>query len=275
VNVLLAAVAALCWGVADFIGGYATKDGDTRQGETVLWFSEAIAASLVAALLLVPSFRQASCGDLLLGALSGLGLALGVKLLYAALATGRMAVVAPVSAGTCFVVSALGGLMNDGSVSTTQLLGIAAVLTAIISVSLTRDDGGSMLRPLLLATFAGIGFGSQLFALSFTSSDVVPVQLAGEVVAFAVFSLGALRVRGALPATNRALTALCGVLRACGTFAFIAAVAIASNAATGVAANLFPVFTALAAFVVLRERLTPRQLAASLLAVAGLVLLAL
>jgi drug/metabolite transporter (DMT)-like permease len=274
-NVFLAAIAALCWGSADFIGGYATKDGDTRQGETVLWFSQAIAATLVATLLLVPSFRQASSSDLLLGALSGLGLALGVKLLYSALATGRMAVVAPVSAGTCFVVSALGGLLNDGEVSTTQWFGIAAVLGSIIAVSVTRDEGGSMVRPLLLATLAGCGFGSQLFTLSFTSSDVIPVQLAGELVAFAVFSIGALRVRAALPATNRALTALCGVLRACGTFAFIAAVAVASNAATGVAANLFPVFTALAAFVVLRERLSLRQLVAALVALAGLVLLAL
>lgn len=273
-NVILAAIAALCWGVADFIGGYATRDGDARQSESVLWFSQAIATALVAAMLLVPSFRQASSGDLILGALSGLGLAVGVKLLYAALATGRMAVVAPVAAGTCFVVSALGGLLNDGSVSTTQLFGIAAVLAAIIAVSLTRDEGGSTLRPLLLATFAGCGFGSQLFALSFTSSDVVPVQVAGELVALAVFSLGALRVRAALPAAYRGVTALCGVLRASGTFAFIAAVAVASNAATGVAANLFPVFTALAAFVVLRERLTPRQLGASVLAVAGLVLLA-
>jgi drug/metabolite transporter (DMT)-like permease len=274
-NIVLAAIAALCWGIADFIGGYATRDGDERQSESVLWFSQAIATALVAAMLLVPSFRQASSGDLILGALSGLGLAVGVKLLYAALATGRMAVVAPVSAGTCFVVSAFGGLLNDGSVSTTQLFGITAVLAAIITVSLTRDEGGSMLRPLLLATFAGCGFGSQLFALSFTSSDVVPVQLAGEIVALAVFSLGALRVRAALPTENRGITAVCGVLRASGTFAFIAAVAVASNAATGVAANLFPVFTALAAFVVLRERLTPRQLGASVLAVAGLVLLAL
>jgi drug/metabolite transporter (DMT)-like permease len=274
-NVVLAALAALCWGSADFIGGYATKDGDARQGETVLWFSQAIATTLVATLLLVPSFRQASSSDLLLGALSGLGLALGVKLLYSALATGRMAVVAPVSAGTCFVVSALGGLLNDGEVSTTQWFGITAVLGAIIAVSVTRDDGGSMVRPMVLATLAGCGFGSQLFTLSFTSSDVIPVQLAGELVAFAVFSIGALRVRAALPETNRALTALCGVLRACGTFAFIAAVAVASNAATGVAANLFPVFTALAAFVVLRERLSPRQLVAALVALAGLVLLAL
>ena len=59
-------------------------------------------------MLLVPSLRQASTGDLLLGAISGFGLAVGVKLLYAALSTGRMAVVAPVSAGTCFVISALG-----------------------------------------------------------------------------------------------------------------------------------------------------------------------
>lgn len=274
-NVVLAALAALCWGSADFIGGYATKDGDARQGETVLWFSQAIATTLVATLLLVPSFRQASSSDLLLGALSGLGLALGVKLLYSALATGRMAVVAPVSAGTCFVVSALGGLLNDGKVSTTQWFGIAAVLGAIIAVSVTRDEGGSMVRPMVLATLAGCGFGSQLFTLSFTSSDVIPVQLAGELVAFAVFSIGALRVRAALPETNRALTALCGVLRACGTFAFIAAVAVESNAATGVAANLFPVFTALAAFVVLRERLSSRQLVAALVALAGLVLLAL
>jgi drug/metabolite transporter (DMT)-like permease len=273
-NIVLAAIAALCWGIADFIGGYATRDGDERQSESVLWFSQAIATALVTAMLLVPSFRQASSGDLILGALSGLGLAVGVKLLYAALATGRMAVVAPVSAGTCFMVSAFGGLLNDGSVSTTQLFGITAVLAAIIAVSLTRDEGGSMLRPLLLATFAGCGFGSQLFALSFTSSDVVPVQLAGEFVALAVFSLGALRVRAVLPTENRGITAVCGVLRASGTFAFIAAVAVASNAATGVAANLFPVFTALAAFVVLRERLTPRQLGASVLAVAGLVLLA-
>jgi drug/metabolite transporter (DMT)-like permease len=274
-NILLATIAALCWGVADFIGGYATRDRDKRHSESVLWFSQAIATALVASMLFVPSLRQASTGDLLLGAISGFGLAVGVKLLYAALSTGRMAVVAPVSAGTCFVISALGGLLNDGSISTTQLFGIAAVLTSIIAVSLTRDDGGSMLRPLLLATFAGCGFGSQLFALSFTTSDIVPVQLAGEIVVFAVFSLNALRARASLPAANRAITALCGVLRASGTFAFIAAVTFASNAATGVTANLFPVFTALAAFVVLRERLTLRQLGASVLAVVGLVLLAL
>jgi hypothetical protein len=275
VNVLLAAVAALCWGLADFIGGYATRDGDKRQSEAVLWSSQAVATALVAAMLLVPSFRQASSGDLVLGALSGLGLAVGVKLLYAALATGRMAVVAPVSAGTCFVVSALGGLLNDGKVSTTQWFGIAVVLGSIVAVSITTDEGGSMSHPLLLATLAGCGFGSQLFTLSFTSSDVIPVQLAGELVALAIFSVGALRVQAVLPSSNRALTALCGVLRACGTFAFIAAVAVASNAATGVAANLFPVFTALAAFVVLRERLSPRQLVGALGALAGLVLLAL
>lgn len=274
-NIVLAAMAALCWGFADFIGGYATKDGDRHQGEAVLWFSQVVATALVAAMLLVPSFRQVSGGDLLLGALSGFGLAVGVKLLYAALSTGRMAVVAPVSAGTCFVVSAVGGLLNDDSVSTIQIFGIVAVLAAIISVSITRDDGGSMMRPLLLATLAGCGFGSQLFTLSFTTSDAIPVQLLGELVAFSVFSFGAIRVRAFLPAHNKALTALCGTLRACGTFAFIAAVAVASNAATGVAANLFPVFTALAAFVVLRERLTARQMCASLLAVVGLVLLAL
>lgn len=273
VNVLLAALAAVCWGAADFLGGWLTRDGDERHGESVLVTSQAVSVLAVATLLTVPSLWQATTGDLIIGALSGLGLAFGVRFLYAALATARMAIVAPVSAGTSLAVAILGGLAHDTAVTFTQLAGIAAIAAAVLTVSITRDEGGAARRPLLLALLAGAGFGSHLVALSFTHSDIAPVLLAGELSALAVFALAAIRLRAGLPTSHRGLTALCGALRAGGTGLFIAAVAAASTAATMTAANLYPIVTALAAFVILRERLTGIQRAAVALALGGLTLL--
>lgn len=274
-NIVLACFAALSWGVADFLGGYATRDSDERHSEAVLVSSQIVSLGLVVTLLVAPSLRQLEPHDIAVGALSGLGLSLGVRFLYAALATGRMAVVAPVSAATCVAVSTVGGTIRGGLPHSLQFVGLTLVATAVVLTSLSKDEGGARRGPLLLALLAGAGFGSQLFALSFVRSSGVVAQVSGELTALLLFSFVAMR-RGVfgLVRSNRVVTVICGSLRALGTGLFVAAVSVQSSAATSMAANLYSVFTALTAAVVLRERISKLQLTAVSLSVLGIFFLA-
>src|SRR5256712_13615359 len=89
---LLAIGSAVLYGAADFTGGLTTRRAGTIP---VVLLSQA--AGLILLALIMPLLPHASPAraDLLWGAAAGLTGGIGVALLYHALATGTMAVVAP------------------------------------------------------------------------------------------------------------------------------------------------------------------------------------
>lgn len=95
-----ALLSALCYGAADFLGGFTAKRAHTLA---IVVLSQL--TGLVLLLITVPFLPPAAPGraDVVWGALAGVAGGGGVALLYRALAIGVMSVVAPTTA-VCAVV---------------------------------------------------------------------------------------------------------------------------------------------------------------------------
>ncbi|MGA9596632.1 MAG: EamA family transporter, partial [Acidimicrobiia bacterium] len=96
-TLFLALAGAVCYGFADFSGGYASKR--LPPWGVVAWSQLIGLAALGAGLVIFPADRV-TLGDVFWGALGGLGGSVAIGLLYRALAEGTMAIISPVTAAT-------------------------------------------------------------------------------------------------------------------------------------------------------------------------------
>ena len=165
-SVLLALVAAVTYGVSDFVGGLASRRDTALR---VLVHSYPVGVLLTAALLpLVPG--DLSAGAVGWSAAAGLAGALGVVLLYLGLATGPMGVVAPLTAVASAVVPAAVGIGLGERPPPLAYVGVALALLAVALVS--RGPGGEAgrrpvtARAVWIALLAGVGFGCYFVLLA-------------------------------------------------------------------------------------------------------------
>ena len=107
--VLLALITAASYGVGDFSGGLAARRAAPLSVTATAHLLGLVGITLLAAVVGADLVRPA---DLVLGAAGGACGCLGVVLLYRGLATGRMAVVSPISAVVAAVVPVIGGLVS-------------------------------------------------------------------------------------------------------------------------------------------------------------------
>jgi uncharacterized membrane protein len=179
VVVLLALISATGWGVSDFFGGVFSK----RHGAwvtTVAVQLGALAGTAVAVLLLGGSPTLA---DWVWGAAAGVGVGAGTAFLYRGLSTGRMGVVAPVSAVGAALVPVLVGVSIGERPGLTAVVGIVIALPAIWLIASTDDaqprpaidERGSASTGLLDGVLAGVGFGTVLWAVQAGLLSVVSV----------------------------------------------------------------------------------------------------
>jgi uncharacterized membrane protein len=262
VAVLLALCSSAVYGAADFFGGLGAK----RVPALVVVALSQLAGTLLVVLVVPVVGGTASARDILLGAAAGLLGALALALFYAALASGSMSVVAPVTAVCGAAVPVLAGLATGDALSPPALAGVVLALPAI---ALAASEGGlgalrSDLRGLTRPVLAGLGLGGVLLLLHGTSpgSGVWPLvasrSAAGVVVAGLLVARGVpLRVpRGSVPtviATGTADT-LANVL-------FLLAVRQGQLSVVGLLSSLYPVSTVLLAALLLHERLSKIQIA--------------
>lgn len=274
--VLLALCSATTYGVGDFLGGLAAK---RAAATAVLLWSHVVGLGLVLATTTVVS-GTATTRDLALGALGGLGGALGVGLLYQALSIGPMSAVAPVTALLAAAVPVVAGYLQGERPGATALLGMAGALAAIVLVS--AEGGGSMrpsdLRAVVLALGAGLGFGLFFVALSYTGDDSGLWPLVGARGA-SVAVVGALalsrRVDAAVPPGDpRLLAAGAGALDVAANVLYLLAIREGLLSVVSVLSSLYPASTVVLAWVILRERFAPLQRVGLVLAVPAAILMA-
>lgn len=275
--VLLALLASACGGTADFVGGLAS-----RRLPSVVVVAVSQLAGLVmmfiVALVVQPGSRHPD--DLVWAVAAGVGMVLGLVLFYSALSVGTMGVVAPVSA-LGVLVPVLWGVIHLGEVPTGvavagAVLGIAGVVLASGPELTDRLSG----RPIVLAAFSGIGFGSATaFIAEAADGGIVwtVLILKATVVGLSVPIL--VRRRHALagvPWQWLALVAVSiGAIDIAGTLLLAHATTLGLVSLVGVVASLYPVFTVLLARWVLQERMLPLQQLGALVAFAGVALLGL
>ena len=103
--VLLALLAAVAYGLSDFLGGLVSRRTSAWSVAVVGQASSAICVAVAA--LLIPGDPTRT--DLLWGLLAGIGSGTGAAFLYRGFSSGRMGVVAPVSAVGATLVPVLAG----------------------------------------------------------------------------------------------------------------------------------------------------------------------
>jgi drug/metabolite transporter (DMT)-like permease len=283
VAVFLGVLVALSYGAGDFLGGLATR---AQSVFTVVAASQAAALALL--VVVVPLEGAAiRWGDVGLGALSGVIGVVGVLLLYQGLASGRMGVVAPVTAVGAAVVPLGVGLATGERPAVLALVGAVVALAAVALVARggepaggTPEAGGGRAgagSPLLLAVGAGVAFGLVFVLLGATDDEAGFWPLLGaRTLSVGLLAVWLLRTR--VPFVPRPGTRLvvvgAGLLDVTANALYLLAVREGLLSLVAVLSSLYPVATVVLARVVLGERLQPTQLAGLGLGLAGVTMIA-
>jgi len=275
VSVLLALVAALSYGISDFVGGFASR---RQPALRVLVWSYPAGVALMAALMpLIPGRLDAAA--LLWSGAAGVAGAAGVVLLYVGLAAGPMGVVAPLTAVASAVVPVTVGITLGERPPPIAYGGVALALLAVVLVSRGPADDAAhtrvTARAVALALAAGVGFGTYftLLAQAPATSGGWPLLVSRLSATLAVAGMAAATgAAGRLaPGVSRlALTA--GALDALANLAYLLAVRHGLLALVAVLVALYPAATILLARLVLGER-TGRAQRVGLVVAAGSVAL--
>jgi drug/metabolite transporter (DMT)-like permease len=270
---LLALVGAVFYGFADFSGGFASKRlppwGVTAWSQLIGLFA------LVAGLLI---FRAESVTgkDLLWGAVAGLGGVIGVGLLYRSLAEGTMAIVSPVTAATTAAIPVFVDLITGGSLSTFAAIGVLVAVVAIATIAGERSSQRLSPRLLVTAFVAGIGFAVFFIAFAQTSeaSGFWPLLSARAVtIPLAFLFHRSTEPRISTGRTGAGWVVAAGLLDMGANLLIAAALQRGPLGIVSVLSSMYPIATALAAVVIVGERLTRTQLAGVGMAMLAVVLL--
>jgi drug/metabolite transporter (DMT)-like permease len=272
-TLVLAVLGAVFYGLGDFSGGYASKR--LPPWGVMGWSQTFGLAALVVGLLLLPA-EAVTAADILWGVAAGVGGAVGIGLLYRALADGTMAVVSPITAATTAALPVVVDLLTGGELTALAAVGVAVALVAIMTIAGERSRQRLNPRLLAMALAAGVGFAAFFIAISQTAeaSGFFPLIGARAVT----IPMGLLLHRYLEPSVRPRGDALrwvaaAGLLDMGANLLVAAALQRGPLGLVSVLSSLYPVVTALLAVAVLRERLSRTQLAGVGLAMAAVVLL--
>lgn len=276
--VFLGLIVAVSYGAGDFFGGLAAKRTPTTS--VVVW-AQLVGLVVLGALMAVAPSGEATTHDLAIGAAAGACGGIGVFLLFRGLATGRMSVVAPITAVGAAVLPVVWGLASGERPGGLVLVGVVVALTAVVLVaSADHGDDGHVDAPgsgVGWAVGAGVAFGALFILFAQASADAGwwPL-LTARLAAASVVALGAVAARQAIVPTPESvrLVIACGVLDITANATYLLAVRRGLLALVAVLSSLYPVVTVLLARVVLCERLVRTQVAGLALALVGVVLIA-
>src|SRR4051794_21716818 len=126
----------MAYGLSDFVGGILSRRTSAWSVAVVGQCSSAMCTSLLAVFIA----GSPTAGDFRWAVLAGVGTGVGTGFLYRGLSSGRMSVVAPVSAVGAAVVPVLAGTFTGERPSALVWLGILAAMPGIWLVSSTPDD---------------------------------------------------------------------------------------------------------------------------------------
>ena len=289
----------MSYGVSDFVGGIASRRVAALR-VVIVSYPVALVVLVAAA---APLGGTMSTPAVVWGLLSGVGQAFGVWWFYAALGSGPISVVSPLTAILVAGLPVGVGLALGERPSALAGVGVVLALIAVVLVSREASDEPLARRefgpdePLARREFgpdedvrphrftmkvawltvgAGVAFG-----MNFVILDQIPTEaklwplVLGRVAATVIVLAAALatanlaRIRG----VPLRLALLAGVLDAVATVTSLLALQASLLSLAGVLIALYPAATVLLAIVVLRERVTSWQAIGMVLALSAVALI--
>ncbi len=271
--VALGLAAALTWGAGDFSGGFASK---RTNALSVVIVAHGFSMFLLVAAAFLWRAPLPPLSAWLWGGLAGLGGAIGLVLLYSALANGRMSVAAPVSALVAAGIPVMFAALTDGLPSLWVIAGFGLALAAIWLVS-----GGSRdfdLAELRLPLFAGLAFGFFFTTLHLASEEsVIYPLIAVRIVSISSLLLFSLVTRQPIAPSRKSVVPilLSGLLDTLGNGFYALAAQLGRVDVAAVLGSLYPGTTVLLAWILLKERINRQQVIGIAAALAAIVLVTL
>ncbi|MBC7464146.1 MAG: DMT family transporter [Actinobacteria bacterium] len=274
--IFLALFSSALWGSADFEAGRLAK-----KFPAIAVTGMTQACGLIFGLLILGlsggwhAVAFGSEGYFLPAVLAGISGYFGLVCLYAGLATGRMGVVSPISS-ICAVIPVTIALLSGEHLPAIKAAGVAVAILGAFLASGPEIRGGVTTRPLLLALGAATGFG---FALTFmargSQSSALMTMVMMRCTTLLISLAIALRYRSVGGFTRREIPRL----------AYIGVADFSANLLLGIAStqalvsvvmvlgSLFPIMTALLAYIFLHERLHRVQYWGIAFAITGVALI--
>ena len=275
---LLALLSSILWGGADFLGGKLSK---RYQAIAVTAVSQAIGLAIGILIVLISSswFRPTLSWDnyFLSGVCAGLLGFIGLVAFYSGLATGRMGVVAPISALSVIIPLTI-AFINGEKPNTGQMIGMGIALTGAFFASGPEIKGRLAIKPIVYAVIAAFGFGGAVtFIAKGSESSAIMTMTTMRFATFMVALLLFARFRTIGGFTKKDLP----ILIAIGGADFIANLLLGVATTKGlvslavVLGSLYPIVTALLAFKLLHERLHKVQYLGIAFAITGVAVISL
>ena len=274
----LALASALGYGISDFVGGLASRRVAALR---VVLVSYPIALVLLAVVAAVVG-GDVSQGAVFWGVLCGVSQAFGVWWFYAALGSGPISVVSPLTAILVAGIPVGVGLALGERPGLVAGIGVVLALIAVVLVSRDATDE-DVTTHRFTATVAWLTVGSGVaFGLNFVLIDQAPVEARLWPLVFARASATALVIVIALLSSNLRppsgtplkLAVLAAFLDVGANIAMLLALQASLLSLAGVLMSLYPAATVLLAIVVLRERVSRGQALGMALALAAVAMIA-
>lgn len=274
---LLALLSSLLWGSADYHAGNLSK---RLPSIIVLGINQAFGLLFGIVLIFATSGwinpDLANDGYFINGALAGLSGYAGLLCLYAGLSSGRMGVVSPISSLSVLIPLFFALVIKGDELSTPVMMGVIAAIIGGFLASGPEITSGLPIRPVLLALGAALGFGSALTFMAIGSQQsslltMVTMRATTFFVSCALFIK-----RGNLGGVSKKdIPLLAGI----GIADFSANLLLGIATTKGlvsiamVLGSLYPIATAILAYLFLHERLHKVQYVGVALAVGGVALI--
>jgi drug/metabolite transporter (DMT)-like permease len=274
---LLALASSILWGSADYHAGNLSK---RFPAMVVLGINQIF--GLITGIILVAVTTNwlaptlASDGYLINGALAGLFGYAGLICLYSALASGRMGVVSPISSLSVLLPLVFALTIGGEKLSTPVMCGVIIAILGGFLASGPEFSQGLPLRPLLLALGAATGFGMALIFMSIGSDESSLMTMVSMRAATLLITIGYFIGRGNFGGVGkRNIPLLIGI----GVSDFAANLLLGVATTKGlvsvamVLGSLYPIATAVLAYIFLKERLHRIQYLGIIFAVSGVALI--
>ena len=282
-SALFGLVAALTWGVHDFLARFPSR----AVGPVPTVFAVTVAGFVYLSLWLLidGGALHIVWPEIWLVAVSGVCLALATLSLFAALALGPISIVAPI-AGSYPALAMILALGQGARPSLGQWLAIAAVMAGVIVVSRSggKYEKSGHLAPGTLKTVLALGFGASVgFAAALTSGQAA-VPHFGDIETiwfsriFGLLTIGAILLsqspRPRLPARWLPMLGLMGALDVTALGTVVAAGNLADPEFATVVSSTFGAVAVILARLFLKEEIAPAQLGGMVLIFGGVAMLA-
>ena len=273
-TIVYALSSSLVWGCSDFLGGVFSR---RLPLAAVTLISQA--AGLVALLIwLAGSGFHVGGAAFVLGAVGGIGGAIGLSAFYKGLAIGTMSIVSPVAA--CGALVPFGIALATGERPAGAAIGgaVIALVGAVLASLDERRAEGDRRRGAVLAVVAAVAIGLFIYFLGLASKHgtALSALLGARVGSISLLLAGSVLLRmprriggGDVPGV-----AAVGLLDTGANALFVLASAGGFISVVSVLGSLYPVVTLLGAHALLGERISVPQRCGVALALTGVAIVA-